>query len=235
MAIPEVLRASRRALRSLVGRDLFYRREVTVPRLQLGSANASWCVCPAGLGPESVVYSFGVGEDVSFELALIERFNMRVNAFEPTPRSLAWARSQRFPPAFVLHEFGLAAWDGTASFSPPLDPAHVSYSMVRSDKAETAIRAPVCRLATIAAMLGHTHVNLLKMDIEGAEYAALPDCLSSGLKIDQLLVEFHHRWSSIGVAETKRAICFLRGAGYRIANVSPSGCEFTLLRDSCDR
>jgi FkbM family methyltransferase len=145
---------------------------------------------------------------------------------------VSWARSQALPAAFVLHEFGLAASDGTASFSPPLDPTHVSYSMVRRDPNGSAIRAEVRRLATIAAMLGHTHINLLKMDIEGAEYAALPDCLSSGLKIDQLLVEFHHGWNSIGVAETKRAISFLRCAGYRIANVSPSGCEFTLLRNS---
>lgn len=181
------------------------------------------------------MYSFGVGEDVSFELGLIERFNVCVNAFDPTPRSLTWVRSQALPAAFVLHELGLAAWDGTASFSPPVDPTHVSYSMVRSDQVGSAIRAPVRRLATIAAMLGHTHINLLKMDIEGAEYAALPDCLSSGLEIDQILVEFHHRWSSIGIAATKRAISFLRGAGYRIANVSPSGGEFTLLRDSRDR
>jgi FkbM family methyltransferase len=234
MSIPDVLRVSRRALRSLVGRDLFYRREVTIPRLWLGAAGASWCVCPVALRPESVVYSFGVGEDVSFELALIERFNVRVNAFEPTPRSLAWVRSQALPAAFVLHEFGLAAWDGTASFSPPLDPTHVSYSMVRSGPAGSAIHAPVRRLATIADMLGHTRINLLKMDIEGAEYAVLADCLSNGLEIDQVLVEFHHRWDFIGVAETKRAISLLKRAGYRIANVSPNGCEYTLLHNLFD-
>ncbi len=233
MGISSVLRLGRRALRTLVGRDRFYRREVAVPRMQLGQPGASWCICPTGLGPTSVVYSFGIGEDVSFELELIERFGTAVHAFEPTPRSLTWVRSQSLPQTFVLHELGLASFDGMASFSPPLDPTHVSYSMLRRDRGGSAIRAPVRRLATIAAMLGHVHINLLKMDIEGGEYAVLPDILSSQLRIDQLLVEFHHRWDFVGVAETTRTISLLQGAGYRIADVSASGCEFTLVRDGC--
>ena len=232
MGIPNALRVGRRALRSLVGRDLFYRREVTIQRLSLGRPGAEWCVCPIGLGPASIVYSFGVGEDVSFEMELIERFGTPVHAFEPTPRSLAWVRSQALPKAFTLHELGLASWDGEASFTPPPNPLHVSYSMVRDDRDGSAISAPVRRLSTIAAELGHARVHLLKMDIEGGEYTVLPDLLASGLLVDQLLVEFHHRWDFIGVAETKRMIVLLRQAGYRIANVSPSGCEFTLLREA---
>jgi FkbM family methyltransferase len=230
MGIGNALRIGRRVLRSLVGRDLFYRRELRVPRLRLGRPGANWCVCPAGLGPDSVIYSFGVGEDVSFEVALIQRFNVRVNAFDPTPRSLAWVRSQSLPPAFVLHELGLAAWDGNASFSPPPNPAHVSYSLVRRSPDEPAILAPVRRLSTIAATLGHTRIDLLKMDIEGAEYEVLPDCLSSGPVIDQLLVEFHHRWETVGVAATRQVIAHLKRAGYRIAHASPDGSEYTFLR-----
>jgi FkbM family methyltransferase len=230
MSIADVLRVGRRAIRSVAGRDLFYLRQVRARRLRLGRPEARWCVCPAGLGSDSVCYSFGVGEDISFELALIERFELRVEAFDPTPRSLAWIKSQPLPPEFTLHEVGLAPWDGTAPFSPPVDPTHVSYSMVRCESAGPAVYAPVRRLATIARMLGHTRIDLLKMDIEGAEYRVLPDCLSSDLQIHQILVEFHHRWDVIGIAETKRAISFLRDRNYRIANVSPSGCEYTFLR-----
>jgi FkbM family methyltransferase len=230
MRLTDMLRVGRRAARSLVGRDVFYRRQVRVPGLRLGSPEASWWVCPSGLGPESIVYAFGIGEDVSFELALIDRFNLRVDAFDPTPRSLEWLTGQSLPPQFKLHEFGLAPWDGTASFSPPPDPAHVSFSMVRRDPDGSAFRAPVHRLGTIAGMLGHRHINLLKMDIEGAEYGVLEDCLSTGLRIDQLLVEFHHRWDFVGLAETRRAISLLRRSGYLIAHVSPNGCEYAFLR-----
>jgi hypothetical protein len=68
------------------------------------------------------------------------------------------------------------------------------------------------------------------MDIEGAEYGVLEDCLSTGLRIDQLLVEFHHRWDFVGLAETRRAISLLRRSGYLIAHVSPNGCEYAFLR-----
>lgn len=234
MSISDMLRVGRRAARSVVGRDLFYRRQVRAPRLRLGRPGASWCVCPTRLGADSVCYSFGVGEDVSFELALMERFDLRVEAFDPTPRSLAWIKSQVLPRRFTLHEVGLAAWDGTAPFRPPLDPGHVSYSMVRDDLAGPTVLAPVRRLATVAGLLGHTRIHLLKMDIEGAEYGVLPDCLSSGLQIDQILIEFHHRWDVIGLAETKRAITLLTDRSYRIADVSPNGCEYTFLRDADD-
>ena len=40
--------------------------------------------------------------------------------------------------------------------------------------------------------LGHDHLDVLKMDIEGAEYAVLDDMLQSDILPDQLLVEFHH-------------------------------------------
>jgi hypothetical protein len=101
--------------------------------------------------------------------------------------------------------------------------------MIHSDPTRPAISAPVHRLATIAALLGHKRVNLLKMDIEGGEYTVLPECLSSGPHIDQLLVEFHHRWPSVGVAATRHVIGLLRDAGYRIAHVSPNGFEYTFV------
>lgn len=229
MTLPDLLRVGRRVVRSLVGRDLFYRREVRAPRLHLGRRGADWCLCPAGLGPDSVVYSFGVGEDVSFELALIQRFGLRVHAFDPTPRSLAWLREQSLPPELILHRFGLASWDGVASFTPPSDPAHVSYSMIRADPARPAVSAPVHRFSTITAMLGHRRVNLVKMDIEGGEYTVVPECLSSGFPVDQVLVEFHHRWPAVGLAPTRHVLGLLRDAGYRIAHVSPNGCEYTFL------
>jgi FkbM family methyltransferase len=230
MSIVDLMRFGRRMIRSAAGRDVGYFRQIRASRLRLGAHGASWCVCPEGLGSDSVVYSFGVGEDVSFELALIDQFRLRVDAFDPTPRSLMWIKAQSLPSLFRLHEIGLAAWDGTAPFNPPKDPRHVSYSMVRAAGHEPGVYAPVCRLSTIAAMLGHASIDVLKMDIEGAEYDVLADCLSSGIHIGQILIEFHHRWPSIGVARTKRAIALLRAAGYRIADVSPSGCEYTLLR-----
>lgn len=50
---------------------------------------------------------------------------------------------------------------------------------------------PVRRLGTIMSELGHTRLDLLKMDIEGAEFAVVRDMLSSRIEVDQLVVEVH--------------------------------------------
>ncbi len=78
-------------------------------------------------------------------------------------------------------------------------------------------------------MLGHACIDLLKMDIEGAEYDVLAEILTQRIPVKQLLVEFHHRWPQIGVEKTKQAICALNTAGFRIFSVSLSGEEYSFL------
>src|ERR1019366_5457702 len=143
---------------------------------RFGSHYGGWDVVGEPLGKNSVVYSFGVGEDASFDIALIERFGMDVYAFDPTPKSIAWARSQNLPSQFTLYEYGIADFDGNISFNPPENPAHISYTILDRPKTEdNKISAPVKRLATIMRELGHNHIDLLKMDIEGAEYVVIDD------------------------------------------------------------
>ena len=72
--------------------------------------------------------------------------------------------------------------------------------------------------------------DLVKLDIEGAEYAVLPDLLVSGLRPRQILVEFHHRWREVGARRTSEALALLAREGYRIAAVADSGMEYVLLR-----
>ena len=102
--------------------------------------------------------------------------------------------------------------------------------MIRKNDSRHAIQAPVHRLMTIMEMLGHDHIDVLKMDIEGAEYGVIADLLSCNIRVDQLLVEFHHRWPELGLQKTKRAIRELNRAGYQIFNVSLNGEEYSFLR-----
>jgi FkbM family methyltransferase len=183
-----------------------------------------------GLGPGSVVYALGVGTDISFERDLIARCGVVVHAFDPTPIALDWAAKQNLPQGFVLHPYGVADFDGTARFAAPRKRKFPSFSLVRSDGAGSAVEAPVHRLVTLARMLRLPPPDLIKMDIEGAEYAVLADLLASGLRPRQVLVEFHHRWREVGVRRTREALALLSRHGYRIVEVAPSGLEYTLLR-----
>ena len=219
----------KRAMHALRGKDIWQRAQMECERAWLGNAGACWCVCPQGLSASSVVYSAGVGEDISFDLALIQCFGVQVHAFDPTPQSIEWLQNQRVPPEFVSHAYGVAGFDGRCAFLPPENPTHVSHTIVKRESSRPAIEVPVQRLGTLMKMLGHNHIDLLKMDIEGAEYGVLTDMLACRIPVKQMLVEFHHRWPRIGVEKTKQATRALNAAGYRIFNVSPSGEEYSFL------
>lgn len=223
---------AKRAIRVLQGREIWQSVQLKRKSLVLGNRDACWRICPAGIGADSVVYSVGVGEEISFDLDLIRRFGVRVHAFDPTPRSIHWLQSQNVPAHFLFHPWGICDFDGVCSFQPPRDPTHVSHTILNRKSGRPSIEVPVYRLRTIMKLLGHRRVTLLKMDIEGAEYAVLDDLLSCGIEVDQLLVEFHHRWPEVGVEKTKTAIRRLNEAGYRIFTVSPSGEEYGFLKAS---
>ena len=222
----------KRWIRVAAGRDLPLWPEVEVERLVLGSEYGAHCVGISELGPESVVYSFGVGEDVSMDVALIERFGMTVHAFDPTPRSIEWVKKQDLPDRFVMHPLGVADYDGTARFRPPMDPTHISHTLLdRKPTDHAAIEVEVKRLVTIMGELGHDRLDVLKMDVEGAEYEVIEDLTTSGVEADQVLVEFHHHLKEVPLRDTREAVAELQGAGYRIFHVSPTGREYSFIHE----
>jgi len=198
--------------------------------LRMGNDYGGYFVCPEGLDAGSVVYSFGIGEDISFDRAMIERFGVTIHAFDPTPRSIEWVRTQDVK-ALVLHEYGLADYDGAASFTSPENPEHISHTLLpREGATRERVEVEVRRLSTIARELGHERIDVLKMDIEGAEYGVIEDLLASGMPIRQILMEFHHHLPGVPLLRTERAITELNRAGYRIFDASDSGHEFSFIR-----
>jgi FkbM family methyltransferase len=211
--------------------EIHPRVELRAPTLHLGTPYGGHAVDPRGLGPDSVVYSFGIGEDVSFDLALIERFGCDVYAFDPTPRSLAWLSGRSLPSSLHVRAWGVAGHDGTARFTPPADPEHVSATLLdRRDGSGEPFEAEVFRVATILRRLGHRRIDVLKLDVEGAEYTVLDDLLANGPHPGQILVEFHHHLPEVESSRTARALTQLSRAGYRIFHVSPDGHELSLRR-----
>jgi len=210
-----------------IGRGLNEKPDLKCETVRIGSAYGGWNVVSESIRPESVVYSFGVGEDASFDIGMIDRFGVKIHAFDPTPKSIEWVKRQGFPARFVMHEYGIASFDGNVRFNPPEKTDQVSHTLL--DKPSTEARAivvPVKRLATIMNELGHDKIDILKMDIEGAEYDVVDDLLKSEIRPLQLLVEFHHRFPNVGVEKSKEAIRKLKSSGYRMVSVSSTNEEF---------
>lgn len=226
----------RRLARRVLGRSPGFRAQCAVPHQRIGTSYGGWTVATGPLSRDSVVYSFGVGEDISFDLGMIARFGVTVHAFDPTPRSIAWLRAQSVPDQFRFYDFGIAAYDGTARFFPPHDDAHVSFSTLGSAASiQTAVDAPVRRLSSIMRELDHCRVDILKLDIEGSEYDVLEDLVRSEIPVTQLLVEFHHFFKNIPVSRTRAAIRMLNAAGFELFNISNTEREFSLLHRSARR
>lgn len=210
------------------------RVQVSVPKCWVGTRYGGITISPAGLAKGAVVYSVGTGEDASWDLALIRQYGCEVHGFDPTPKSIAWAKKQKNPAEWHFHEWGLAGHDGTVTFYPPENPEHVSASIVhRPGTTTNTITVPVKRLGTTMRELGHGRLDILKLDIEGAEYEVVDDILATWEKdipIPQILIEFHHRFFPDGLAKTKRAIDQLNSRGYRIFHVSANAVEYSFIR-----
>lgn len=211
--------------------------ELQSPRFAAGARSGTWVVDPRHLGADSVVYSVGIGDNIAWDLAMIERFGCTVHAFDPTPRSSAWLRQQVLPPQFVHHAIAVAAHDGNLAFAAPSRSRDVNFRPLPAASAPAgAFSAPAARLTTIARRLGHDRVDVLKLDIEGGEYGVLDDLLAGGPPVAQLLVEFHHGERAhrgapaIPFAATARAVAQLRAAGFRVLDISARGLEFTFAR-----
>ena len=222
---PAVLIFKRRT-RQLLGTELRHFVEVRRPTVRAGG----WTVCTTGLTPGGIAYCFGVGEDVTLELALIDLIGLEVHAFDPTPRAVEWLGHQVVPAGFHHHPIGVAGSDGTASFAPSDSPTNPSFTLLeRSGGPTDLVECEVRKLSSLAKLYGHRQLHLLKLDVEGAEYQAIDDLLESGLEVKQILVEFHHRFRNVGRAQTGRAVKQLYDAGYRIFYISPSGREYSFI------
>ena len=218
-------------IRCIKGDDIWMRPSVKCKKLRLGDGDGEWCICPESIDASTIVYSFGVGFDISFDLSIIERFGAQVHAFDPTPLSNDWIQKQSTHTNFKFHPYGLSTYDGIANFSLPLDHG-VSFTMSLEVESKQEANGEVCRFKTILNKLGHDKVHIVKLDIEGAEYDVIPELLQEKHGIEQLLVEFHHRMikSKKGLKRTKETIKLIEDAGFSLFYVSPRGLEYCFLR-----
>lgn len=216
----------KKALKHVLGHDLWIRTETSLPTRFYGSRYGGWSVLADSVGQDSVVYSFGIGEDVSFDLELIRSTGCVVHGFDPTPKSLAWVESNIEEPRFQMHPWALATEDGTLTRWLPDNPEHVSASLVSAARRSQQSFDAECRgLESVMRELGHDAIDVLKMDIEGAEYGVLESLAKSKVldQVSQLLVEFHHRMDGFAKQQTLNAIRQLRTCGFRVAWVSEVG------------
>lgn len=209
--------------------------KLDIPKTKFGANSGAWTIYAKGINSQSIIYSFGVGTNIDFDLCLISETGATVHAFDPTPVSIDWIRQQSIPPQFIFHNYGIAAYNGELKFYPPRRKTSSHYAPIRRYKKTSRdghIMGKVYRLSTIMEKLSHHKIDLLKIDIEGGEYEVIPDIVSSNITIDQIEIEFHHSYATVPIRKTLNAIAQLRNRGYEIFHISDRTYEMSLIHQS---
>lgn len=157
--------------------------------IRYGSETGGWHIPSELIDANWLVYDFGVGDDISFDIALVERHGCAIHAFDPTPESVAYMQGKRLP-GFQFHPFGVWDEDTTIKFWKPSSDQLISYSAHNLRQSSDYVEGRVKTIKSIAAELRHDHIDFIKMDIKGAEQRVIPNMIADGFRPTMLCLEF---------------------------------------------
>lgn len=188
------------------------------------------------LSADAVVIDAGCSYEADFSVCLIRRHGVRAFGVDPTRKHAAALRAleAQHPGRFEHVPCAIAASDGTLTFhesrvneSGSLLTDHVN--VVHDETTSYDVEA--VSLATLLKRVGVETVDILKLDLEGAEYELLERMTAEELQpFKQLFIEFHHHAvSHFGEADTRRLVGRISGFGFRPFSVDDH--NFLFYRD----
>lgn len=177
-----------------------------------------------------VIYSCGVGKDISFDREILRKYpKAQIFAFDPTPLSIDWIKKQKLPADFHFFPLGIGAQNGFEKMYFPKSHG-VSYCAISWDtENKDEITVEMKTLVSVANQHGHQRINILKMDIEGSEFAVLQALDFKRIQFDQLLIEFHERFLENGKIELAKCLAKLEENGYQCFAISDD-FEYSFVR-----
>ena len=218
-------------------------REWRLPRgfERLGTRYGGWWLYAPAIGAEPLLVDCGLGKDISFPVAFLERFGGRVIGIDPNPAALDYCRLHA--PA-QMEVRGEAFWSKPGeqlSFHLPRSADRlpkgadgVSGSLLASHgyAGDAKLTVNTTSLAQVLASAGRTECDMLKLDIEGAEYEVLEALCASGeiRRVRQLAVEFHHGWTERTLQDTHSRVAQLESRGFELCHTENRNYLF-LRRD----
>lgn len=186
---------------------------VNLKLVRLGSNYGGWTIPSNLLNEKSICYCAGAGEDISFDVNLIKQFKCNVFCFDPTPRSiehinelrrnttnnipfytipdkLAYNANESILSKLNFYPFGLWNQNTIMKFYIPKNPNHVSHSIANLQKTDSFFEAQCYSLTTLMNKFNHKKIDLLKLDIEGAEIAVINDIIKNKIDVKCICIEF---------------------------------------------
>jgi FkbM family methyltransferase len=204
-------------------------REWRLPRgfERLGTRYGGWWLYAPAVGAEPLLVDCGLGKDISFPVAFLERFGGQVVGLDPNPAALDYCRTH-CPSGMEVR--GEALWSEAGrklAFHLPRSADRlpkgadgVSGSLLASHgyAGDETLEVSTTSLGEILGRSGRAECDMLKLDIEGAEYDVLNALCASGeiARARQLAVEFHHGWTDRTEQDTRDCIARLAARGFEL-------------------
>lgn len=124
---------------------------------------------------------------------IMDRYNPTIHAFEPDPRNYkTLAKKSLADPRFVSHNFGLGDKHETVRMSLE----HMGSSMFSNTGEKQGVPSAEVEIRDICEIwktLSYDRIDLMKINIEGAEFPLLERMIEANLlkKVDCFLIQFH--------------------------------------------
>ena len=170
----------------------------------------------------SIVYSFGIACEMSFDREIIRQTNCTVYGFDPDPQSQDWLEtgSTYVPENFLFTQLGLF----TETVQRPMYITDPNLLLGGVDPAlgDKKITADFMTLQDIMAQNNHDYVDAIKMDINGCEYEILANWLDQSYSppVGQIWVEFRSQFSNHNIKSTEAFVRNLSHIGLHPAKRS---------------
>ncbi len=221
-------------LRALIGKESWFPVQTHVACVPCGSGTWAYRIAPSRVSQtDPIIYAVGLGDDITFELDAAKRFGTMVYAIDPTPRVLKqYAALKETMP---VYPYALSDKDGTAEFYMPENPEHVSGALSKEFNwhalSDDYITVQTRKLSSVMRELGHTRIDILKINAEGAEHAIIHDILLDGVDIGQFAIAVRGHYLKDGPKKDRNMMRELNAHGYRVADYSPESLHVLFVKD----
>lgn len=220
-------------IKARIGKIAFIKKEINRPKSWYGNGYGGFYIDPTIISDDAIIYSFGIGTDISFDLDIILKHpHTRIFGFDPTPKSIDWISHQTLPENFKFYPFGIGVKTEKVTFNLPKNKDFVSGSIYNHHLVDhtNTVEVQLKSFQDIVHELGHTKIDVLKMDIEGSEYAVMEDILNSGILITQILVETHERFFDNGKEKGEYLFKLMHDKNYKIFAISDTYQEISFIK-----
>lgn len=164
----------------------------------------------------STIVSAGIGEDISFDLGLVQKRGCKIIGIDPTVKSHNYVEARNLPDDFVLIKKALTNTSGDiVQLFKNNNPNYVSESIFNSHHSVNNFDYHLAETISLQSLFDtHEDISVIKMDIEGSEYEVLKSIKNIPPSVRQICVEFHHFCTNKTIEDTRESISILRQHGF---------------------